>query len=208
MASSQSPQSVSTSPDFYVSPAVQHLSMHLDTFLNSNTHIDRLAVGGLIFHSDTAANSPRLLLLQRSNSVRNFPRAWEIPGGQCELADETILHSISREVLEKTGMRVNNIVGQVGEIEYFNLKGVRWARMCFLIGVEEVTGHEAKENVRVRLARSEHRASVWASSSRIEEVEVMTEGQRQVMRDGFGAFEEWCNQGSQDMGERLVLLYL
>ena len=205
MASSQA----APPPQFYVSPAVQHLSIHLDTFLYQNPHIDYLAVGGLIFHPNTTTpNLPRLLLLQRANSGRVFPRVWEIPGGACETTDETILHSLVREVSEETGMRVNNIVRQVGEIEYLTLKGVRWAKLCFLIGVEEVTGHEAVENVPVTIERSEHRASRWASTTVVEDVEVMTEGQREVMRSGFGAFEEWCNEGNRDLGERLVLLYL
>jgi hypothetical protein len=105
-------------------------------------------------------------------------------------------------------MRVNNVVRQVGEIEYLTVRGARWAKMCFLIGVDEVTGHEAIENVPVRISRSEHRASRWASTNTVEEVEVMTEGQREVLRSGFGAFEEWCNGGNTGLGERLVLLYL
>ena len=105
-------------------------------------------------------------------------------------------------------MRANNIVRQVGEIEYLTLKGIRWAKLCFLIGVEEVTGHEPIENVPVSIARSEHRASRWASTNVVEDVEVMTEGQREIMRSGFDAFEEWCNEGNRNLGERLVLLYL
>lgn len=127
---------------------------------------------------------------------------------ECESIDETILHSLARAVSEETGMRVNNIVGQVGEIEYLTLRGVRWAKLSFLIGVEDVTGHEAIEDVPVRLARSKHRASRWASANVVEDVLVMTEGQREVMRTGYGAFEEWCNEGNRDLGERLVLLYL
>lgn len=105
-------------------------------------------------------------------------------------------------------MRVNNIVRQVGEIEYLTSRGVRWAKMCFLVGVDEVTGQETIENVPVTIARSAHRASQWASTNTVEEIEAMTEGQREVMRNGFGAFEEWCNEGNRDLGERLVLLYL
>lgn len=194
---------------FYVSPAVQHLSIHLDTFLYQNPNIDRLAVGGLIFHPHTAVeNSHRLLLLQRSNSCRCFPRVWEVPGGRSQSADETILHSLVRKVSEETGMRVNNVVTQVRETEYLTLKGVRWAKMCFLVGVDEVTGHEAMESVPIRTTGSAHRASRWASRNTVEEVEVMTEGQREVMRSGFEACETWCNEGHQQIGERMVLLYL
>ena len=105
-------------------------------------------------------------------------------------------------------MRVNNIVRQVQDIEYLTVRGVRWAKLCFLVGVDEVTGHETAENVPVRIARSSHRASRWASATLIEELMVMTEGQREVMRSGFGAFEEWCTEGNRGLGERMVLLYL
>lgn len=105
-------------------------------------------------------------------------------------------------------MRVNNVVRQVQEVEYLTVRGVRWAKLCFLVGVDEVTGHEPIESVPVRIARNSHRASRWASTNVIEEVEVMTEGQREVMRSGFGAFEQWCTEGNQELGERMVLLYL
>lgn len=105
-------------------------------------------------------------------------------------------------------MRVNNIVRQVQDIEYLTVRGVRWAKLCFLVGVDEVTGYEAIENVPVRISRNLHRASRWASANGVEEVQVMTEGQREIMRSGFGAFEEWCTQGNQELGERMVLLYL
>jgi hypothetical protein len=111
-------------------------------------------------------------------------------------------------VTEETGMHVNNVVRQVQEIEYLTVRGVRWAKLCFLLGTDEVTGHEALEDVPVMLTRNSHRASRWASTTVIEGVQVMTEGQREVMRSGFGAFEEWCNEGNGDLGERMVLLYL
>ncbi len=196
-------------PQFYISPAVQHLSIHLDTFLYQNSNIDRLAVGALIFHPNpAAANSPRLLLLQRSNSSRVFPNIWEFPGGRSMTEDETILQSLVRKVAEETRMRVNHIFRRVQEIVYLTVRGVRWAKLCFLVGVDEVTGQEPIQNVPVRIVRSSHRAARWASRNEIEELEVMTEGQRGVMRSGFDAFAEWCAEGNRELGERLVLLYL
>ena len=105
-------------------------------------------------------------------------------------------------------MHVNNVVRQVQEVEYLTVRGVRWAKLCFLVGTDEVTGHEAIENVPVILTRTSHRASRWASTNVIEQVQATTEGQREVMRSGFGAFEEWCYEGNRDLGERIVLLYL
>ena len=105
-------------------------------------------------------------------------------------------------------MRVNNVIQQVQEVGYLTVRGVRWAKLCFLVRVDQVTGHEAIENVPVRIARSSHRASRWASRNVVEEVEVMTEGQREVMRDGFAAFATWWAEDNEDMRQRMVLLYL
>jgi ADP-ribose pyrophosphatase YjhB (NUDIX family) len=122
--------------------------------------------------------------------------------------DETILQSLVRKVAEETRMRVNHIFRRVQEIVYLTVRGVRWAKLCFLVGVDEVTGQEPIQNVPVRIVRSSHRAARWASRNEIEELEVMTEGQRGVMRSGFDAFAEWCAEGNRELGERLVLLYL
>jgi 8-oxo-dGTP pyrophosphatase MutT (NUDIX family) len=181
------PSSQSSRVQFHIPLSLQHLSVPLYTFLQENPHVDRLAVGGLIFCDKSSAKySPRLLLLQRASFGCSFPYAWEIPGGTCEYTDETILHSLVREVYEATGLRVTRFVAQVGSMDYLVLKGVRWAKICFSIEVKATMGRDEMGDIAVRIDGMEHRDYRWAVSSDVELVSVMTEGQRDVMRTGFG----------------------
>jgi len=97
--------------------------IHLKTWLAQNTYSNRLAVGGLIFHP--TANPTRLLILQRADNESAFPNVWEIPGGTCQSSDETILHSLAREIHEETNLKLQTILDQVGDVEHLVLKG-KW----------------------------------------------------------------------------------
>ena len=176
----------SSETKFRVSLDLQHLRIPLRTFLSYNPQIERLAVGGLIFHHGLAArNSSHLLLLQRVNFGCAFPSVWEIPGGTCKSSDETILDSLVREVSEETSMQVTQITAQVGDMEYATVKGTRWGKMCFMVKVKEVTEREKKEDIVVDIEATEHCAFQWARVNDVQDIAVMTEGQREVMRTGF-----------------------
>lgn len=80
--------------------------------------------------------------------------------------------------MEETGLTVRSIREQVGGLETLLIKGVMWAKLCFVVAVEEDIG-------RVRIDDHEHEAWMWAGKEEIEKVEVMTEGQRDVMKLGL-----------------------
>jgi hypothetical protein len=62
------------------------------------------------------------------------------------------------------------------------LKGKWWSKICCLVGVEE-------ERMDVQLS-SEHRSYRWIKRDEVDELVVMTEGQREVMRKGFDVRSE------------------
>jgi hypothetical protein len=215
-------------PNLFVPENLQYLSVPLDTFLCQNAEIDNLSIGSLIFHPNTATipassdayetttvNIPHILLLQRSSTSRN-PHSWEPPSGTCNANSATIFDSLAQTILNTTNLRVTSIVSQVGEMEYYTCKGGRWGRLNFLVGVEEVTGQEAMEDVNIRVTRGEHRAWRWVGLGELEGAGVLrlvgNSDRNQWLRDtlaaGFTAFEEWCEEGNRGFGERMVLLYL
>jgi 8-oxo-dGTP pyrophosphatase MutT (NUDIX family) len=174
----------STAAPFQLSPSLNHLMIPLQTWLAQNTYSDRLAVGGLIFHPTT--NHTRLLILQRANNESAFPNVWEIPGGTCEAADETILHSLAREIREEKHLTLQTILDQVGDVEHLVLKGKWWSKICFLVKVDL---GDRGERAQVSLRPEEHQAVRWASRVEVERVLVMTEGQRDIMLRGFDLLE-------------------
>lgn len=54
-----------------------------------------------------------ILLLKRASHEKTFPNAWELPGGHVEETDETIAHTVQREVLEETSLKVTKIIGEL-----------------------------------------------------------------------------------------------
>jgi 8-oxo-dGTP pyrophosphatase MutT (NUDIX family) len=176
--------SPSTATPFQLSPSLNHLLIPLKTWLAQNTYSDRLVVGGLIFHP--TANPARLLILQRANNESAFPNVWEIPGGTCEASDETIVHSLAREIYEETHLTLQTVLDQIGDVEHLVLKGKWWSKICFLV---KVNLGDSGERAQVSFRPEEHQAFRWASRAEVERVPVMTEGQRDIMLRGFDLLE-------------------
>jgi hypothetical protein len=82
---------------------------------------------------------------------------------------------------------VTDVKEQVGPLETLTVKGVRWGKLCFVVAVEGEGG--------VRIDESEHQAWRWSDKDQIEQVAVMTEGQREVMRLGFLGWEQSTREG-------------
>jgi 8-oxo-dGTP pyrophosphatase MutT (NUDIX family) len=50
---------------------------------------------------------PRALLTRRPRSMRAFPASWVFPGGVCDASDRSLAHTGARELLEETGLSVD-----------------------------------------------------------------------------------------------------
>lgn len=73
---------------------------------------DRVVVGGLIKDKD----SSKLLFLKRSLD-EFMPNVWEIPSGGIE-EGENMFMALSREIREETGLKIINVLGFVGALDY------------------------------------------------------------------------------------------
>lgn len=180
--------------------------------LNSTlaTPLDGLATGAIVFKTYPDDPQPRILLVQRAASD-SMPNRWEIPGGAVD-PGETILAGAAREVLEESGLVVNEIVELVEQLEHddwetveggYLFKTRRQARIVKFTFVVEVKDVNA-----LKLDPNEHQDFVWAaeeecrakSVSRTEENELgkgsvdlkfTTDAQEEAV---FKAFSELKNK--------------
>src|SRR4051812_17959118 len=83
---------------FTTHPSVAKFATPMKEYLDANPQFNGIMVGAHVY--DRAG---RLLLLQRA-AHDSMPLRWEVPGGACDLEDETILHSVARELWEESGL--------------------------------------------------------------------------------------------------------
>jgi 8-oxo-dGTP pyrophosphatase MutT (NUDIX family) len=180
-----------TTKPFQVSEQLTSLNIPISQYLREHKDVHILAAGALVFHHD------RLLLIQRSEMEKGFRNCWEIPGGQCDDEDETILHSAARELLEETGLHVARLNYQVGENTRFQTgSGKRpriWQKFSFVVDVVEAGPNPRKPTpVQVKLDPIEHQNHVWVTQAdvkryRTKRTQLMftSEDQRNLMLEAF-----------------------
>lgn len=174
--------------NIHIPTALRHHNIRLKTFLSRHKQYTNLAVDVFIFYPPRAgiilpppagyimmrANSAmgidiepgRLLILQRAPIVSDI---WEVHGGACELTDRTILHSVARVTLEKTGLHLKKFVRQIGEGEEFKTSEGLGFRLNLEIEVAELAevGSIEKcptlDDVKIVLDRDLHQEFMWAT---------------------------------------------
>ena len=100
------------------------------------------------------------------------------------MTDTTLLHALSREVAEETGLLVQHVSEVVDTLEFDGSKETRWRKMTFLVALD---GGQAPL---VRLDAQEHVDAVWASEGDVvagrcegREMEFAYHAQRQTVLD-------------------------
>ena len=158
------------------------------TFVDANNNrYDKLVVGAIITKSDHDSTS-RILLLKRAAHEPIYPNIFEIPGGEVETTDTTILDAVKREVHEETGLTVTNVLGNVESFHYAMEKvetpegrKVTTRKTSMQLNfVCEVEGYD------FRIDPREHSEGVWATKGEVAGLEV-TASMREVVREAF----EW-----------------
>ncbi|KAI0892827.1 NUDIX hydrolase domain-like protein [Annulohypoxylon nitens] len=166
---------------FKFSPSLAAFNLSLREYLISHPKFDGIAVGACVFNPEG-----KIIIVQRA-AHDSLPSLWEIPGGACDIEDESLLHGAARELWEESGLRASFIGPLVGEAEVFFSKEGDFC-MCKYSFLTEVEGYE------VTLDPNEHQAFLWvteeeARSGKCGDVEFnfTFPKQRQIVLDAFQA---------------------
>lgn len=185
-------------------PTVEGFHIPAKSFISARQAISGAATGALVF--SRATGEDRVLLIQRA-PCDSMPLRWEIPGGACDLEDESLLHGLARELWEEAGLTLRSVTRQVGQEHVFRTtKGFVVAKVTFEVEVEApgrtTSGADVEKLAlpEVTLDPNEHVRHVWATEAECatgkaavlgsnsgEEVDLRftTEDQRAVVVQGF-----------------------
>jgi 8-oxo-dGTP pyrophosphatase MutT (NUDIX family) len=141
--------------------AVAPLNIHAKSFVAARPLIAGAATGALVF--SRATGEDRVLLIQRA-AHDSMPLRWEIPGGACDMEDETMLHGLARELWEESGLRLRNVVRQVGDERVFlTRRGLGVVKVVLEADVEVETAEGEEVVPQVVLDPNEHARFLWAT---------------------------------------------
>ncbi|KAK2616384.1 hypothetical protein QQS21_000625 [Conoideocrella luteorostrata] len=161
---------------FHFHNDVAEYNVCISRYLQGDSTINNVCVGAVIFGNDEGS---RMLLIQRTKN--DFGGLmWEVPGGACEQEqDETILHSVAREVWEETGLHVRSVRRLVDAVhfvidtagEQFNH---RWRKLTFEVEIEEGYGScdqglRTSVDQSIKLDPKEHEDWGWATEKEVED---------------------------------------
>lgn len=108
-------------------------------------------------------SSPRILLLQRAASD-SYPNRWEPPGGAVDDDDVSILHAVTRELREETGLEAGRVDGLVGPPRLFKRSnGDLICQFTFAVHVDP----DEDRTFTVQLDPNEHQNCVWATEDEV-----------------------------------------
>ncbi|GAB1320890.1 Nucleoside diphosphate-linked moiety X motif 17 [Madurella fahalii] len=144
-------------------------------FLSTRPLIVGAATGALVFSKATGED--RVLLIQRA-AHDSMPLRWEIPGGACDVEDETILHGLARELWEETGLRMKSVTRQVGgEYTFFTRRGRPVTKLTFETEVETPVSAQGEQLLpEVTLDPNEHARFLWATEEECRQGKVTVLG--------------------------------
>jgi len=141
------------------------------------TQYDNISVTAFIFWNGKA------LLVQRADDDDFLPGYWEQVGGKVE-SGETQKDAVVREIREEAGINVKPL-HSYNQFEYTHPDGraiCEYAYICELIGEPSV------------ILSHEHQAYQWITPEDIENVQLMTDSLRGVVRQGFQEVKHYISE--------------
>ena len=114
------------------------LANHISTYFSASPPYNQASLGALIFSSPP--QTLRLLLIQgQKNADPNaFASAWELPSGVPKASDLTLLHALSRIVLEQTGLHLSRVYTMPGSQSGPGTEEPQWMKLQFTVSVAEL----------------------------------------------------------------------
>lgn len=85
----------------------------------------RITVGVAIVSQPAPKFSAKILLLQRAADEDTLPNMYELPGGNWEEIDSTILDTVAHEAKEETGLAMSAVLHEFEQFEYVTKRGMK-----------------------------------------------------------------------------------
>ena len=103
----------------------KHITRLIDQL--KKDQIQRVVVGAVLFNP-----KGEVLVLKRSKSESFMSGIWEIPSGKVE-DDEDIVHALTRETKEETGLEIASVEAYLGYFDYNSKSGTLTRQLNFLV---------------------------------------------------------------------------
>lgn len=176
---------------YSVHPSLDQFRVPYKTYLSnipkdpSKVSFHWIVVGAAVLDSDN-----RILLIQRS-AKEFFPNLWEIPGGGCEEDDESVIHTVVRELQEETGLQARSVGPMLGDGYHFPVgTGKIACKYNFVVEIDGQIGEQGM--IGVQLDPHEHQNHVWATEEEVKagrvagtELKFTSVAQEQVILEAF-----------------------
>jgi 8-oxo-dGTP pyrophosphatase MutT (NUDIX family) len=168
----------------------------LDKFVQAHGGDGFVAVSALVFHGS------RLLLVQRA-AHDSWPGMWESPGGAVEVDDETILHALTRELWEESGLVATRINRLIDQSDFVTTKGRTITKYTFQVEVQAEMADDCNDVLppQVTLDPNEHQNYRWCTEEECFAAkpgqvlfETIVPGQKQTLLVGFSRRREDSEQ--------------
>ncbi|KAJ7067879.1 NUDIX hydrolase domain-like protein [Mycena amicta] len=167
------------SATFTVSAAVQDRDIPLDALRAA--HPGKRVTVGVAVIAKNVLGVDQLLLLQRAADEEAYPNMYELPGGNWEEIDTTILHTVAREALEETGLVVTCITNEFAGFEYTTRRGDA-QQLNFIVQVQNPAEGGLPSPT---LNPKEHQAFAWVGPADSLSDFPMSESMSKVVKDAL-----------------------
>lgn len=158
--------------------------------LKSGLPYDKIIVGAAIFHP----YEERICLLKRNANKMYYPNVFELPGGNVNVTDSSILSALKRKVRQETGFEVAKVYHELEPFHYFTVKmipGKLVKKSCVQINyVVFVQKTRRNRGEYIEVNPEEHSSSVWASYADLGQL-WMTEEMKMVVSDALKWWKGW-----------------
>ena len=172
-------------PKIPLSSLLSLTKAHFCSHYHPPLRYNNILVGAVLFQPSTAG-AHKLLLLKRAAHDPAFLNLFAIPGGHVEDNDQSILHSLKRELFEETTMLVGDVVDQIESLVWVTEKSIEGEGVSL---VKKFTSLQLNfvcdvEGWAFRVDPEEHSVGVWADREEMEKLEMST-GMRKVVDNAF-----------------------
>ena len=161
---------------------------YLDTSPRDLDQTKKWVVGAAIVKATEAGSTHSYALLVLQRAVGNmFAGNWELAGGKVEATDASVRDAVAREVLEETGLKVSEVLGEIDDVHELKLEIDRKG----LVPVRYAVAVENSNNI--TLSPEEHSQYRWVTLEDVDSLS-MSPGMRKAVENACRFATAWAQE--------------